>query len=94
MDIAIVVIVAVIAAAGGLGIGFLLGASRGGGGERRLAELQAQLAAARENANRLGVQSAELEREAERLRSQLLEAVQQGSQLEERTRQLDRKSVV
>ena len=89
MDIALVVIVAVIAAAGGLGIGFLLGAARGGGGERRLAELQAQLAAARENANRLGVQSAELEREAERLRGQLLESVQQGSQLAERTRQLE-----
>ena len=84
-----VVIVAVIAAAGGLGIGYLLGTSRGGGGERRLAELQAQLTAARENANRLGVQSAELEREAERLRGQLLEAVQQGSQLGERTRQLE-----
>ncbi len=89
MDIALVVIVAVIAAAGGLGVGFLLGASRGVGGERRLAELQAQLAAARENANRLGVQSAELEREAERLRGQLLESVQQGSQLAERTRQLE-----
>jgi DNA recombination protein RmuC len=89
MDIAIVVLVAVIAATGGLGIGFLLGASRGGGGERRLAELQAQLGAARENANRLGVQSAELEREAERLRGQLLESVQQGSQFEERTRQLE-----
>jgi DNA recombination protein RmuC len=89
MDIAIVMIVAVIAAAGGLGVGYLLGQSRGGGGERRLAELQAQLAAARESVNRLGVQSAELEREAERLRGQLLEAVQEGSQLGERTRQLE-----
>src|SRR5688572_32263137 len=89
MDIALVVIVAVIAAAGGLGIGFLLGVSRGGGGERRLAELQAQLTAARENANRLGVQSAELEREAERLRGQLLESVQQGSQVWVCTLQLE-----
>ena len=86
MDIALV-IVAAIAAAAGVGLGFIWG--RSGGGGRRVAELEAQLAATRENAQRLGVQSAELEREAERLRSQLLESVQQGSALAERTRQLE-----
>ena len=50
--------------------------------------LQAQLAAAREQANRLGVQAAEFEREAMQLRGQLLESVQNAAQLEERTRQL------
>ncbi|MDQ3025734.1 MAG: DNA recombination protein RmuC [Pseudomonadota bacterium] len=50
--------------------------------------LQAQLAAAREQANRLGVQAAEFEREAMQLRSQLLESVQSAAQMEERTRQL------
>ena len=52
------------------------------------AVLQAQLAAAREQANRLGHQSAELEREAMQLRSQLMESVQNAAQLEERARQL------
>jgi DNA recombination protein RmuC len=50
--------------------------------------LQAQLAAAREQANRAGHQAAELEREAMQLRSQLMESVQNAAQLEERTRQL------
>ena len=50
--------------------------------------LQAQLAAAREQANRLGVQAAEFEREAMQLRGQLLESVQNAAQMEERTRQL------
>jgi DNA recombination protein RmuC len=51
-------------------------------------QLEAQLQASREHANRMGVQAAELEREAQLLRGQLLESVQQGAQLEERTRQL------
>ncbi|HUP97256.1 MAG TPA: DNA recombination protein RmuC [Usitatibacter sp.] len=50
--------------------------------------LHAQLTAAREQANRLGVQAAEFEREAMQLRGQLLESVQNAAQLEERTRQL------
>ena len=50
--------------------------------------LQAQLVAAREQANRMGHQAAELEREAMQLRSQLMESVQNAAQLEERTRQL------
>jgi DNA recombination protein RmuC len=89
MDIALVVIVALIAAAGGVGLGFVWGRKGAGEGGARLAEVAAQLAAARENAQRLGVQSAELEREAEKLRAQLLESVQQGSAFEERTRQLE-----
>src|SRR5689334_13499573 len=67
MDIAFAVMVAMVAAAAGV-IGFIWGRSGGGEGERRLAELEAQLAASRENAVRLGTQAAELEREAERLR--------------------------
>lgn len=49
---------------------------------------EAQLAAARDQANRLGVQSAQLERDAERLQAQLMESVQNAAQLEERARQL------
>src|SRR6185295_18690077 len=50
--------------------------------------LQAQLAAAREQANRASLNAAELEREAMQLRGQLMESVQNAAQLEERTRQL------
>jgi DNA recombination protein RmuC len=88
MDIAIVVMVAMVAAAAGV-IGFIWGRKGEGEGDRRVAELEAQLAASRENAVRLGTQAAELEREAEKLRGQLLESVHHSSALEERTRQLE-----
>ena len=88
MDIAFVVMVVLVAAAAGV-IGYIWGRAGEGQGDRRMAELEAQLAASRENALRLGTQAAELEREAEKLRSQLLEAVHHGSALEERTRQLE-----
>ena len=64
--------------------GYLLGRSR----IRTDPEVEAQLDAARDHANRMGVQAAELERDAVQLRGQLLESVQHGAQLEERTRQL------
>ena len=88
-----VIVAAAVAAAAGLAVGLLWGRGRGGGEMQRIAELEAQLAAARENANRLGVQSAELEREAVQLRGQLLESVQNASALEERTRQLQARLV-
>jgi DNA recombination protein RmuC len=49
---------------------------------------EAELAAMREQTNRVGVQAAELEREAGLLRSQLMESLQNAAQMEERTRQL------
>ncbi|HET6265733.1 MAG TPA: DNA recombination protein RmuC, partial [Usitatibacter sp.] len=64
--------------------GYLAGRSRVSGNP----QLEAQLAAMRDQANRLGVHAAELEREANQLRSQLMESVQGAAQLEERTRQL------
>ena len=85
---ALALIVALLFAAAGFAIGFFWSRARSPAQGQRLAELEAQLAAARENVNRLGVQSAELEGEAVRLRSQLLESVQHASALEERTRQL------
>jgi DNA recombination protein RmuC len=84
----IALVVALLFAVAGFAIGYFWARSRASAGGQRLAELEAQLAATRENANRLGVQSAELEGEAMRLRSQLLESVQHASALEERTRQL------
>lgn len=54
--------------------------------EKRVAELDAQLVAAREQALRAGVQAAELEREATTLRSQLMETVQRSAVFEERAR--------
>jgi len=85
---ALALIVALLFAAAGFAIGFFVNRSRSPADGQRLAELEAQLAAGREHANRLGVQGAELEREALQLRSQLLESVQQAAALEERTRQL------
>src|SRR6478736_2311172 len=64
--------------------GYLFGRSRA----RTDPQLEAQLDSARDHANRMGVQAAELERDAVQLRGQLLESVQHGAQLEERTRQL------
>jgi len=64
--------------------GYLLGRSRVRGDP----QLEAQLAATREQANRLGVHAAEIERDANQLRAQLMESVQGAAQLEERTRQL------
>lgn len=64
--------------------GYLLGRSRA----RTDPQIEAQLDSARDHANRMGVQAAELERDAVQLRGQLLESVQHGAQLEERTRQL------
>jgi DNA recombination protein RmuC len=54
----------------------------------RIAELEAQLVAAREQAIRAGVQAAELEREASTLRDQLLETAQRAAVYEERARLL------
>ena len=51
-------------------------------------QLEAQLAGMREQANRIALQSAELERESHQLRGQLMESVQNAAQMEERTRQL------
>ena len=64
--------------------GYFVGRSRAGTDP----QLEAQLDSARDHANRMGVQAAELERDAVQLRGQLLESVQHGAQLEERTRQL------
>jgi DNA recombination protein RmuC len=88
MDPATIVVIAVLCALGGFGLAYLWNRSRPAAGEMRVAELEAQLAAAREQALRGGVQAAEFEREAVQLRGQLLESVQHSSVLEERTRQL------
>lgn len=59
-----------------------------GTSEGSIAALESQVDSARDHANRMGVQAAELERETVQLRGQLLESVQHAAQLEERTRQL------
>ena len=56
--------------------------------EKRVAELEAQLAAAREAGIRSSVQAAELEREAATLRDQLLETTRRSAGYEERARLL------
>jgi DNA recombination protein RmuC len=74
------------AAAAGFGLALVWNRSRPTADEKRVAELEAQLAAARESALRASVQAAELEREASTLSSQLLEAAQRAATYEERAR--------
>jgi DNA recombination protein RmuC len=83
------VIIAALCAAAGFGLAHFWNRSRPRQAERRVAELEAQLVAAREQAQRNGVLAAEMEREAEILRSQLLESVQRGAAFEERARQVE-----
>jgi DNA recombination protein RmuC len=87
MDVMEMVLVALAAAAAGFGIAWLWNRGRPNH-DSRVAELEAQLVAAREQAIRSSVQAAELEREAATLREQLLDAVQRSAALEERARML------
>ena len=90
MEITIVtILIALACAAAGFGIAYLWARSRPAQEQKRTAELEAQLAAAREQSLRYGVQSAELERDATQLRGQLLESVQRSATLEERARNAD-----
>jgi len=82
----ILIAIALAAAAAGFGVAWLWNRSRPTADEKRVAELEAQLAAARESAVRASVQAAELEREAATLNSQLLEAAQRAATYEERAR--------
>lgn len=91
--IATLIAIALACAAAGFGLGCLWTRLRPSAAERRVPELEAQLAASREQARRDAVQAAEFEREAVQLRSQLLESVQHASALEERTRQLQARLV-
>src|SRR6185295_869688 len=88
MESLVMIVVAALCALGGFGLAWLL-VRRPQSGSSREAELEAQLAASREQANRYGVQAAEQERSAETLRSQLMEAVQRSAGFEERARQAE-----
>lgn len=94
MDIALVFLIAVACAAAGSGIAYLWGRARPAAEHKRVAELEAQLGSSREQALRLGVQAAEMEREATTLRSQLMEAVQRSAAFEERARQGEEMRVI
>ena len=90
MDNALVLIlIALVCTAAGFGVAYLWNRSRPAQDQKRAAELEAQLAAVREQSLRHGVQAAELERDATQLRGQLLEAVQRSATLEERARNAD-----
>src|SRR5260221_12028678 len=90
MDNAFVVFaIALAGLAAGCGVAYLWNRSRPAPEGRRGAELEAQFAAAREQALRSGMQAAGLEGDATQLRGQLLEAVQRSATLEERARNAD-----
>jgi DNA recombination protein RmuC len=85
----VLVLAALVCIAAGFGVAYLWNRSRPAQEGRRVAELEAQFAAAREQALRSGMQAAELERDTTQLRGQLLEAVQRSATLEERARNAD-----
>jgi DNA recombination protein RmuC len=82
-------LIALLCAVAGFGAAWLWNRTRPTQDEKRVAELEAQLAAMREQAMRSGVQAAELERDASTLRTQLLEAVQRSAAFEERAKHVD-----
>jgi DNA recombination protein RmuC len=86
MDIAVVLLIAIAFAAIGFTVAYLWNRGRPVQDGSRVAELEAQLVAAREQAIRSGVQAAELEREATTLREQLMDSVQRSAVAEERAR--------
>lgn len=73
----------------GFGIAYLWFRGRPAAGDRRIADLEAQLESSREHGMRSGVQAAEMEREATTLRAQLLETAQRSATFEERAKQMD-----
>src|SRR2546426_3955482 len=79
-------LIALICLIAGFGVAHLWNRSRPTHDEKRVAELDAQLTAAREHGMRMGVQAAEYEREATTLRAQLLETAQRSAAYEERAR--------
>src|SRR5690242_8960088 len=81
-------VVAVVCAVGGFAVAHFWNRTRPTQDEKRVAELQAQLGAAREAGMRSSVQAAELEKEASTLREQLLETAQRAAVYEERARLL------
>jgi len=82
--------IAALAVAAGVGFGLALvwNRSRPTADEKRVAELEAQLAAARESGQRASMQAAELEREAQTRNAQLIEVAQRAATYEERARLL------
>jgi DNA recombination protein RmuC len=89
MEYAFTIFVALMCGLAGFGVAHLWNRSRPGRNERRVAELEAQLAAVRDQALRSGVQAAEFEREAGVLRSQLLETAQRSATFEERAKHVE-----
>src|SRR5450631_101216 len=87
--ILVTALIALACAAAGFGVAVLWNRSRPVQDEKRVAGLEAQLDARREQSLRHGVQAAELEREAGTLRSQLLEVAQRGATFEERAKHVE-----
>ena len=80
------IVVAVLCAAGGFALAHFWNRTRPTRDETRVAELEAQLVAAREQSMRSGIQAAELERTVDTLNSQLLETTRRSALFEERAR--------
>ena len=86
-NIILLAVAGVLIAAAGFGLA-LAWKRNDSAADERIAALEAQLAAAREQATRSNMQAVELEREAEQLRDQLMEAVRRAATFEERAQLL------
>src|SRR5256885_4464486 len=80
------IVAAILCAVGGFALAHFWNRTRPTRDETRVAELEAQLVAAREQAVRSSVQAAELERTVDTLNSQLLETTRRSAAFEERAR--------
>jgi len=87
-SVTMTLLVAAACLAAGFGIAYAWLRLKAGGERARVSELEAQLAASREQSMRYSVLAAELEREAGVLRGQLLETSNRASTLEERANHL------
>jgi DNA recombination protein RmuC len=83
------IVIAVLCALAGFAVAHLWNRTRPSPDEKRVAELEAHLAASREQAARVAQEAGEGEREIERLRAAHMEAAQRAAAFEERARQLE-----
>ncbi len=83
------IVVAVLCAVGGFGLAHLWNRARPTQDEKRVAELEAELASSRQQGQTSALELSERRREVEELNRRLLDAAQRGAAFEERARQAE-----
>jgi DNA recombination protein RmuC len=83
------ILIGFLSAIAGFGVAHFWNRARPSYDEKRVAELEALLAASRDRADRLAGEAAGREREVEQLRATLMETAQRGAAFEERAKQVE-----